>query len=366
MVIEAGSPNWLSLRGGCPPFFPAIWAILAILGKSWRPPMPRSDVDALVLEHPAPSDTGMVWVPGGSFRMGSDQHYPEEGPAHGARVDGFWMDRFPVTNRMFAHFVDTTGYITEAEIAPRAEDYAEADPAALCAASLVFRPPADAAVGGDWRAWWQLLAGADWRHPRGAGSDLTGLMDHPVVHVTWADAAHYAAWRGADLPTEAEWEFAARGGFAGAEFAWGDELAPDGVHRANTWQGRFPAENLAEDGFVGTSPVDAFPPNAYGLYDMIGNVWEWTDDWYRPNHLPMAQSCCTPRHKRGGGMEESLDPASFGTGFPRKVLKGGSHLCAPNYCRRYRPAARLPQTIDTSSGHIGFRCIQRVKDATTL
>ncbi|WP_394030821.1 formylglycine-generating enzyme family protein [Xanthobacter wiegelii] len=309
----------------------------------------------------AAGDPDMIRIAGGLFRMGSDDHYPEEAPVHQVHVDAFLMDRTPVTNEAFARFVAASGYVTVAEQAPRPEDYPGADPALLVPGSLVFRMPADGGDPDDWTRWWQFVPGASWRHPQGHGSDLSGIEDHPVVHVCHADAAAYAAWAGKALPTEAEWEFAARGDLDGAAFAWGgDELAPGGIHRANTWQGRFPMENLAEDGFVGTSPVTAFPANGFGLLDMIGNVWEWTDDWYRPRHpAPAAKACCLPRNPRGGTIEDSLEWANPGLALPRKVLKGGSHLCAPSYCRRYRPAARQPQSLDTGSVHIGFRCVRR-------
>lgn len=234
--------------------------------------------------------------------------------------------------------------------------------------SLVFTAPGEPVAREDWTLWWRFVAGADWRRPQGPGSDLSGREDHPVVHVCHHDARAYARWCGKDLPSEAEWEFAARGGLDGMDFAWGEEPAPGGVHRANSWQGAFPHENLAEDGYTGTSPVTAFPPNGYGLHDMIGNVWEWTDDWYAPRHaqpgnadaVPSAKPCCLPRNPRGARREESLDPLAPGGAAPRKVLKGGSHLCAPNYCQRYRPAARQPQTLDTASVHIRLRCIRRV------
>lgn len=293
--------------------------------------------------------------------MGADRHYPEEGPAHPVTVDGFFIDLAPVTNRDFARFVAATGYITLSERPPRPEDHPGADPRLLVPGSIVFVPPSEDGDPQDWTRWWHFIPCADWRHPQGPDSSIEARMDHPVVHVCHGDATAYAGWAGKALPSEAEWEFAARGGLEGADYAWGDELAPGGVHRANTWQGRFPVENLAEDGHVGTSPVTAFPPNGFGLFDMIGNVWEWTDDWYRPRHPEQAgKSCCIPRNPRGGSALESLDLLAPGPASPRKVLKGGSHLCAPSYCRRYRPAARQPQTLDTASAHIGFRCIRRV------
>jgi formylglycine-generating enzyme len=308
-----------------------------------------------------PADPGdMVFVPGGTFRMGSDRHYPEEAPAHRVTVDGFWMDRHPVTNRAFRAFVRATGHVTVAEKVPDPGDYPGALPHMLFAGSLVFKKPDRTIDLANWAQWWTFLRGADWRHPYGPGSSITGLDDLPVVHVAFADALAFARWAGKDLPTEAEWEYAARGGLDGAEFAWGDELAPGGRHRANTWQGAFPRQNLAEDGYQRTSPVTAFPPNGYGLYDMIGNVWEWTSDWYAPRHPGDAgKPCCIPENPRGGPERGSYDPCQPHIEIPRKVLKGGSHLCAPNYCRRYRPAARHAQPIDTSTCHVGFRCILR-------
>jgi formylglycine-generating enzyme len=301
----------------------------------------------------------MVWIPGGTFQMGSNDHYPEEAPVHTVAVNPFWIDAVPVTNRQFGAFVAATGHRTTAEIAPRAEDYPGALPHMLRAGSLTFNQPRDPVPLGNAHAWWAWTAGACWRRPFGPTSSLAGLEDHPVVHVSFADALSYARWAGKDLPTEAEWEFAARGGLDGATYAWGDDLRPGGVHMANTWQGRFPFENLAEDGFAGTSPVRSYPPNGYGVYDMIGNTWEWTQDWYLPRHLPdPTRACCIPRKALRSGMNASIDrndPARI----PRKVLKGGSHLCAPNYCRRYRPAARYPEPVDTSTSHVGFRCVRR-------
>jgi formylglycine-generating enzyme required for sulfatase activity len=230
----------------------------------------------------------------------------------------------------------------------------------LRAGSLVFTPPRHAVDLRDWSQWWRFVHGANWRRPYGPKSNINALEGHPVVHVSFHDAAAFARWAGKELPTEAEWEFAARGGLEDAEFAWGAELTPNGRQMANTWQGMFPHQNLALDGFERTSPVTAFPPNAYGLYDMIGNVWEWTDDWYSPRHPEeAAKACCIPTNPRGGSEENSYDPGQPEIRIPRKVLKGGSHLCAPSYCRRYRPAARHPEPIDTSTSHVGFRCVLR-------
>jgi len=292
--------------------------------------------------------------------MGSDRHYPEEAPVHRVAVDGFWIDRTPVTNREFRKFVTETGYVTAAEVTPSAADYPGALPHMLRAGSLVFTPPKHAVDTGDWSQWWNFKFGASWKRPYGPRSSLAGLNEHPVVHIAYADALAYATWAGKDLPTEAEWEFAARGGLDGAEFAWGDELVPGGRQMANTWQGTFPHQNLKLDGYERTSPVTTFPPNGYGLYDMIGNVWEWTSDWYAPKHEADAQkSCCTPRNPRGGREDTSYDPRLPAVKIPRKVLKGGSHLCAPNYCRRYRPAARHAEPVDSAMSHIGFRCVVR-------
>jgi formylglycine-generating enzyme len=300
----------------------------------------------------------MVSIEGGTFRMGSDRSYPEEAPVHRVTVDPFWMDKTPVTNRQFKAFVKATGYVTVTEIPPDPKHYPGALPHMLYAGSLVFTAPAHPVDLRNWGQWWTLLKGADWRHPYGPKSSINVLDNHPVVHVAYADALAYAQWAGKDLPTEAEWEFAARGGLDGAEFAWGDELTPGGRHMANTWQGEFPRQNLNEDGYERTSPVTAFPPNGYGLYDMIGNVWEWTSDWFSTKHSADApKACCIPENPRGGPEASSYDPCQPEIRIPRKVLKGGSHLCAPNYCRRYRPASRHAEAVDTSTSHVGFRCV---------
>jgi len=302
----------------------------------------------------------MVSIPGGTFRMGSDKHYAEEAPVHRVTVDAFWIDRTPVTNRQFREFVRATGHVTFAEIPPDPKDYPGALPNMLRAGSLVFSPPKHPVDLTDWSQWWTFKFGADWRRPYGPRSSLNGLNDHPVVHVAYSDALAYAKWAGKDLPTEAEWELAARGGLDGAEFAWGDEFTPSGKPMANTWQGAFPHENLRLDGYERTSPVTSFPPNGYGVYDMIGNVWEWTSDWYSTRHDADAQKvCCIPINPRGGLEDTSYDPCQPEIRIPRKVLKGGSNLCAPNYCRRYRPAARHPEPVDTATSHVGFRCVVR-------
>jgi formylglycine-generating enzyme required for sulfatase activity len=301
---------------------------------------------------------GMVWIPGGEFTMGSDDHYPEEAPAHRVRVDGFWMDKHLVTNRDFERFVAETGHVTLAEKPANPADYPGAKPELLSPSSVVFKKPAGMVDMGDHYNWWVYMRGANWRHPRGPASHLRKLADHPVVHVAFEDVEAYARWAGKELPTEAEWEFAARGGLDRAEYVWGDEFTPGGRHMANTWQGEFPYHNAAEDGFEYTSPVGSFPPNGYGLYDMAGNVWEWTGDWYR-DHGTIDSPCCTAINPRGAERDASYDPRQLHLKIPRKVTKGGSHLCAPNYCRRYRPAARMAQPIDTSISHLGFRLVVR-------
>jgi len=300
----------------------------------------------------------MVLIHGGTFRMGSDNHYPEEAPAHNVTVESFWIDQYTVTNAKFSRFVEETGYVTSAERAPNAADYPGALPEMLVAASVMFRRPGFKVDLSNHYNWWTYVAGADWRHPLGPGSSLKGLHKHPVVHVAFEDAEAYARWAGKELPTEAEWEFAARGGLEGAEFTWGDEFMPGEKHMANSWQGDFPNENLLEDGFEWTAPVGSYPANGYGLYDMAGNVWEWTTDWYQ-EHNKIQQTCCGSFNPRGSKREGSFDPCQPDIEIPRKVMKGGSFLCAPNYCKRYRPAARMAQPVDTSTCHLGFRCIVR-------
>ena len=306
---------------------------------------------------PAPR---MRWVPGRAFLMGSEDFYPEERPVHRVEVDGFWMDETPVTAAEFRRFVRDTGYVTVAERPLDPAQYPDADPDLLVPGSLVFRKTAGRVNLGEVRNWWEYVPGAYWKRPGGPGTSVNGRDRHPVVHVALEDAEAYAVWAGKALPTEAEWELAARGGLDGAVFAWGDEHFPDGKPAANTWQGEFPWQNLKLDGYEGTSPVGSFAPNGYGLYDVCGNVWEWTSEWFTPERPDEVESpCCVPRNPRIESSERSYVPGQPGEHIPRKVIKGGSHLCAPNYCLRYRPAARQGETIDTSTGHIGFRCIVR-------
>ncbi len=295
----------------------------------------------------------MIWVPGGSFLMGSNDFYREERPVRRESVGGFWVDSHPVTNAEFRRFVGATGYATASERPPDPSMYRDADPSLLVHGSLVFRKPRRPVDLRDYRTWWEYVPGADWQHPEGPESTIDGRDDHPVVHVTYEDACAYAAWAGKELPIESEWEFAARGGLDGATYAWGEAFAPEGRAMANTWQGRFPWENLKLDGYEGTSPFDAFPPNGYGLYDMIGNVWEWTASSFTPPRAEnFKKSCCVPSEPGGH--------------VARRVVKGGSHLCAPNYCLRYRPAARQGEAVDTSACHIGFRCVMRMSETHLL
>ncbi len=305
---------------------------------------------------------GMVRLAGGTFLMGSNDHYPEEGPAHTVSVDGFWIDATPVTNRAFDRFVSATGYVTVAERLPDPRDYPGILPEMIRAGSLLFNRPSGPVRRHEIGRWWSFAFGACWHRPYGPESSLDGLEDHPVVHVAYEDVEAFALWAGKSLPTEAEWEYAARGGLEGAAYAWGDELAPDGRLLANYWVGDFPVRREVPDGHERTSPVGAFPANGFGLYDMIGNVWEWTSDWFAAHQGKSSRSCCIPRNPHGGNEVDSRDFTTPEIGIGRKVLKGGSHLCAANYCQRYRPAARHPQTVDTSTSHIGFRCVVRRDD----
>ncbi|MBC2665703.1 formylglycine-generating enzyme family protein [Novosphingobium flavum] len=301
----------------------------------------------------------MGYIPGGAFAMGSDRFYPEEAPVRRVSVASFWIDKTPVTNEQFAAFVADTGYVSFAEVAPDLQKYPGMDPALAHPGSAVFEMstgPVDYNVP----SWWEFRLGANWRAPTGPGSSISGIEDHPVVHIAYDDAEAYARWAGKSLPTEAEWEFAARGGLHGCDYAWGDELMPDDEVLANYWQGQFPYENQLTDGYLRTSPVRHFPPNGYGIFDMIGNVWEWTGDWFSQpkNNKKVSGSCCVPANPRGGTRGGSISK-SDSSRMPRKVLKGGSHLCADNYCQRYRPAARYAQPIDTTTSHVGFRCVRR-------
>ncbi|MFN8215811.1 MAG: formylglycine-generating enzyme family protein [Solirubrobacterales bacterium] len=306
-----------------------------------------------------PSTRGMTFIQGGEFKMGCEHFYPEEAPVHTVGVDAFWIDSKPVTVREFRHFVRDTDYVTVAERKPDPAEYPGIDPALLVPGSLVFQRTPGPVPLTDYRAWWAFVPGACWKRPEGPGSDLRGRDLHPVVHVANEDAAAYAEWAGKRLPSEAEWEFAARGGLDGAIFTWGEvDHNETGTLLANTWQGRFPWENLGAAGWRGTSKVGAFPPNGYGLYDMAGNVWEWTSDFFTTRHPDEAPSpCCVPHNPRVSSPEDSYEVGAPAAHIPRKVIKGGSHLCAPSYCFRYRPAARQAEALDSSTSHIGFRCV---------
>ncbi|MBS9722072.1 formylglycine-generating enzyme family protein [Tianweitania sp. BSSL-BM11] len=301
----------------------------------------------------------MIWIEGGTFYMGSDRHYPEEGPVRRVQVDGFWIDPTPVTNRDFARFVSDTGYKTVAEHDPDPALYPGADPSMLKAGSIVFDPPTSPADPRARERWWRFCYGACWHLPDGETPLTEAMMDHPVVHIAYSDAAAYAEWADKALPTEAEWEFAARGGRDGADFPWGDELMPGGQRMANTWNGAFPFRDPDGDGDFGTSRVGSYPANGFGLFDVIGNVWEWTEDFWSDRHQPSEGSCCVALNPRRSDPDSSFDRNQPAIRIPRKVLKGGSHMCAPNYCQRYRPAARHAEMVDSATTHIGFRCVRR-------
>jgi formylglycine-generating enzyme required for sulfatase activity len=302
---------------------------------------------------------GLAWVPAQTYTMGSDAHYPEEAPAHPVSVDGFWISTHQVTNAEFAGFVEATGYETVAERPLDPADFPGAPAENLQPGSMVFTPTRGPVDLRHINLWWTWTPGASWRHPFGPRSELDGLDDHPVVHLAYEDAEAYAAWAGRSLPTEAEWEAAARGGLDQAPFVWGAEPEGDGQRLANYWHGDFPWRAAPDYG--ATAAVGSFPANPYGLFDMAGNVWEWTTDWYATTHDadPDAPACCVPRNPRGPQVGASYDPHQPQFRVPRKVIKGGSFLCADSYCRRYRPAARRPQMVDTGMSHIGLRCVVR-------
>jgi sulfatase modifying factor 1 len=306
---------------------------------------------------------GMTWIPGGEYVMGTDdeESYAHERPAHRVRIDGYWIDQTEVTNQQFTEFVEATGYVTVAERKPEWEKLQEQLPPGtlkpdddkLVPGSLVFTPPPYAVSLNDYAQWWSYIPGADWKHPEGPGSNLRGRLSHPVVHVSYDDAVAYCAWAGKRLPTEAEWEFASRGGAEGSMYAWGGEFTANGMHMANTFQGVFPGSNTNEDGFPGSAPVRSFAPNGYGLYDMIGNVWEWTSDFYNTTYFADQSKKGTSSNPTG--CEVPFDPTD--PYAKKRVTKGGSFLCAQNYCMNFRPTARQGSAIDTGMSHMGFRCV---------
>jgi formylglycine-generating enzyme required for sulfatase activity len=302
---------------------------------------------------------GMAWVPGGQFWMGSDDPtMPDTRPWHRVYVDGFWMDKTDVTNAQFAVFVRATHYVTVAEIPPRQEDFPNAPKENLVAGGVVFTPPDHAVSLHDQFQWWSYVKGASWKHPEGPGSDIKDRMNHPVVQVAYDDATAYCKWSGGRLPTEAEFEFASRGGLDRKPYDWGDEFMPGGKHMANTFQGHFPNHDTAEDGYRSTAPAGTFPTNGYGLWDMSGNVWQWVSDWYRPDYYGVlaasGQIAANPE-----GPSDSFDPEE--PGVAKRVHRGGSYLCTDQYCRRYIAGARSKGTPDTGTNHLGFRCVRVAK-----
>ena len=301
---------------------------------------------------PGPAPEGMTWVPGGTFWMGTDRGNYADGPVHRVYVDGFWIDTHEVTNAQFAAFVDATGYVTTAERPPDPALFPGVDPNTLVPGALVFTPPQ--AVNGlqDWSQWWAFVPDATWRHPGGPGSGIDGRMDHPVVQVSWDDAKAYADWAGRSLPTEAQWEFAARGGLDQKPYTWGIEPRHRTGEVANVWHGQFPVENTALDGYAGTAPVASFPPNGYGLHDMAGNVWEWTADWFRFDTYRNGDT----RNPVGPPRERSEDPME--PGLPKKTIRGGSYLCSEVYCAGYKVSARMATTPDSAADHTGFRTVK--------
>jgi formylglycine-generating enzyme len=324
-----------------------------------------------VNDTPAPgkAPAGMVWVPGGVFWMGTKDPTAmvcggtdpmnDARPVHLVAVDGFWMDATEVTNDQFAEFVKAIGYVTIAEKIPRAEDFPDAPPENLVAGSIVFTPTTEAVPLDNHFRWWRYQHGANWRHPEGPTSSLAGRGKFPVVHVGWDDAVAYAKWAGKRLPTEAEWEFAARGGLDRKPYVWGDELRPKGRLPANIWEGNFPNENSAEDGFTGASPVGSFAANGFGLFDMAGNVWEWCADWYRPDTYARAKPDKDGAVHNPQGPANSFDPLE--PGIPKRVHRGGSFLCTDQYCTRYMPGSRGKGAIDSGANHLGFRCVRSAK-----
>ncbi len=309
---------------------------------------PRVTKTGTLASNAAFSTNGMIWIPAGTFLMGSKGGQNDEQPVHEVAVAGFWIDRNEVTNEQFAEFVKATGYVTIAERKPDPKDFPGVPPENLVPGSIVFNPPPDVRDFSNHFIWWKYVPSASWRHPEGLGSDFKNREKHPVVHISWFDAMAYAKWAGKRLPTEAEWEFAARGGLAGKEYMWGDEQEPGGKPLANIWHGRFPNENSLKDGFQLTAPVGSFPANGYGLHDMAGNVWEWCADWYLPDYYARSPK------QNPQGPDTSHDPNE--PGVPKRLQRGGSYLCTDLYCGAFRPSRRMKTSPDTGLGHAGFRC----------
>jgi sulfatase modifying factor 1 len=304
---------------------------------------------------PGTAPDGMVWIPGGTFWMGcEDCEMPDTTPVHLVEVDGFWIDRTPITNAEFARFVERTGYLTTAERKPDPKDYPQVDPKSLVAGSAVFSPPSSDVPLDDITQWWRYVHGASWKHPEGPASTLEGRENHPVIQIAWEDAVAYAKWAGKRLPTEAEFEFAARGGKDRDRYAWGNELKPGGQWAANIWQGRFPSNNTSEDGYLRTSPVMAFPANGFGLYDVGGNVWQWCSDWYRPDYFATLAASGVAVNPQGPA--DSFDPEE--PGVPKRVQKSGSFLCSDRYCSRYLVGSRGRGAVDSGGSNTGFRCVK--------
>ncbi len=350
----------------------AVVALFVVVGprvgrQSGRPAPRGFEATAPATKSP-PGQTpeGMVWIPGGEFSMGCDdprgkpfggrEPMPDARPVHRVQVDGFWIDSTEVTNDQFAAFVAATGYVTVAETPPRAEDFPSAPAENLVAGSIVFTPPEGPVSLDNHYQWWAYVPGANWRHPTGPDSSIEGLGTRPVVQIAYDDAVAFASWAGKRLPTEAEWEFAARGGLSGATYPWGDDFQPEGRQMANTWQGPFPGDNTSEDGFVFASPVASFPANGYGLHDMSGNVWEWCADWYRPDTYARDARKPDQPSKNPRGPDTSHDPQE--PGQAKRVLRGGSFLCTDQYCSRYIVGTRGKGEVSSGANHIGFRCVR--------
>lgn len=344
-------------------------ALTAVAAETAATVAPAGESSLPIMENkaqpPGPAPDGMVWVPGGEFAMGSDASNDslcglpgvtrDAQPIHRVYVDGFWMDKTEVSNEQFRKFADATGYVTIAERTPTAEEFPGAPPENLVAGSVVFAPTDHPVPLNNHYQWWTYVKGANWRHPLGPGSDLKGKEKYPVVHIAYPDAVAYAKWAGKRLPTEAEWERAARGGLDGKVYAWGDELKPGGKWMANIYQGRFPVKDTGEDGFAGIAPVAQFPPNGYGLYDMAGNVWEWCSDWYRPDYyVKLAKAGGVARNPQGP--DSPYDPSE--PGEKKRVHRGGSFLCTDQYCTRYMVGTRGKGEVTTGCNHLGFRCVK--------